>query len=466
MIEKIINPKQNKIAYKINDCELSYDELMQKAKEYGNLLKKQGTSPIILYGHKDIDMFISIFACIYSGRAYVPIDLCTPIERINKIINSTKSSLMLTKEEINIKNIEVLNLEELKLYQNYLIKNIDNEVAYVIFTSGSTGEPKGVPITYENLINFIDWINSLTPLNKHKNINVLNQASFSFDLSVADIYYALSNGHTLVGLDKENQEDYNNIFKIIHDNNINLLVITPTFIKMCLLNQEFDFKNFPSLKTIYFCGEQLEVSTVIKIFERFPKLNIINAYGPTEATSAVSASIITKDMIENELLPCGDINNSATEITIDGDEIVLKGDSVFSGYLGSEIGGYYKENNINCFKTGDIGFIKNGQLYCKGRKDTQVKYKGYRIELLDIENNINKIKGVKQCVVVAKYKDEYNVKIIKAIVVLEKNYNSDFVETELKKLVPSYMIPKQIIEVDELPITYNGKIDRKKLISL
>ena len=219
MIEKIINPKQNKIAYKINDCELSYDELMQKAKEYGNLLKKQGTSPIILYGHKDIDMFISIFACIYSGRAYVPIDLCTPIERINKIINSTKSSLMLTKEEINIKNIEVLNLEELKLYQNYLIKNIDNEVAYVIFTSGSTGEPKGVPITYENLINFIDWINSLTPLNKHKNINVLNQASFSFDLSVADIYYALSNGHTLVGLDKENQEEEQSINDILSKNN-------------------------------------------------------------------------------------------------------------------------------------------------------------------------------------------------------------------------------------------------------
>ncbi len=467
MIEKIIKQNQkNKVAYKINDFELSYDELVEKAKHYGELLKKQGTSPIILYGHKEIDMFVSIFACIYSGRAYIPIDLCTPIERINKIISCTNCELIISNENINVDNIDIKSLNELEQYKEQSVNNIVNDIAYIIFTSGSTGAPKGVPIPYSNLINFIKWINTLKPLNEYENINVLNQASFSFDLSVADIYYTISNGHTLVALDKDNQEDYNNIFKIISENNINVLVITPTFIKLCMVNKEFNSINYPSIKTIYFCGEQLEVNTVKNLFEKFPDINVINAYGPTEATSAVSAINITKNMLDDELLPCGETNNFATEIEIVDDEIVLKGNSVFGGYLGEYVGGYYNENNINCFKTGDMGYIKNNYLYCKGRKDTQIKYKGYRIELTDIENNIYKINGVKQCAVVAKYQNEFIVKMIKAFVVLEEGYNVDYIKESLKKLIPLYMMPKQIIEMNSFPINCNGKIDRKQLIKL
>lgn len=467
MIEKIINQNHNnKIAYKINDFELSYDELIKKAKYYGELLKRQGTSPIILYGHKDIDMFVSIFACIHSGRAYIPIDLCTPIDRINKIISCTNCKLIISNENLSFNNIDIKKLNQLKQYKEQPINNIINDIAYIIFTSGSTGDPKGVPISYSNLLNFIKWINSLKPLNEYKNINVLNQASFSFDLSVADIYYAISNGHTLVAIDKDSQEDYNNIFKIISKNNINVLVITPTFIKLCMVNRDFNSINYQSIKSIYFCGEQLEVNTVKSLFERFPDINVINAYGPTEATSAVSAINITKEMLDDELLPCGDINNFATEVEIVDDEIILKGNSVFSGYLGEYVGGYYNENNINCFKTGDIGFINDNYLYCKGRKDSQIKYKGYRIELTDIENNIYKINGVKQCVVVAKYQNEFTVKMIKAFVVLDEGCNVDYIKDNLKKMIPLYMMPKQIIEMTSLPINCNGKIDRKKLSEL
>ena len=467
MIEKIINQNQkNKIAYRINDIDLSYEELIEKAKYYGELLKKQGTSPIILYGHKDIDMFVSIFACIHSGRAYIPIDLCTPIERVNKIINYTDCQLILSKEELNIENIDIKKLKDLEQYKEQAINDINNDIAYIIFTSGSTGNPKGVPISYSNLLNFIKWISNLKPLNEYKNINVLNQASFSFDLSVADIYYAISNGHTLIALDKDNQEEYNNIFKIISKNNVQMLVITPTFIKLCMVNNNFNSINYPLIKTIYFCGEQLEVSTIKKLYERFPNINVINAYGPTEATSAVAAINITKEMLNDEILPCGDARNFATEINIIDDEIVLKGGSVFRGYLGNQQGGYYIENNTDCFKTGDIGFIKNNYLYCKGRKDFQVKYKGYRIELTDIETNIYKIDGVKQCAVIAKYQNEYTVKMIKAFVVLEKEYTIEHIKENLKNLIPLYMIPKQIIEIESLPINCNGKIDRKKLKEL
>ena len=297
-----------------------------------------------------------------------------------------------------------------------------------------------------------------------KNINILNQASFSFDLSVADLFYSLCNGHTLLDLNNDISEDYNEIFNLMKE--IDVAVMTPTFMKLCLLNKDFNENNYPNFKCVYFCGEQLEVKTVKKIFEVFPNLKIINAYGPTEATSAVSGIIITKEMTNTmNILPVGEIDNFATDIEIIDDEIVLKGSSVFNGYLGNLIGGYYKENNINCYKTGDLGYIKDGKLFCKGRKDSQVKYKGYRIELNEIEYNINLIKGVKECAVVAKH-DENIVKTIKAFVVVENNIDSNYIRNELIKYIPEYMIPKTIKIIDKLPINSNGKIDRKALSEL
>lgn len=466
MLNSLINNDHNEIVYKVNDEKLSYDELIKKATKYGELLKRQGNSPVIIYGSKTINTFIAIFSCLYAKRAYVPIDSSVPIKRVKQIIKLTETTLILTDNHLPLENITQLSLQELVMYKNDIIKNNYNDIAYIIFTSGSTGIPKGVPISYNNLFNFINWINSIEPLNKYQGINVLNQASFSFDLSVADIYYTISNGHTLIGLTKENQLDYEEMFKIMVVNEINVLVITPTFIKLCLVNQEFDAKHFPSIKAMYFCGEQLDVNTVKKISMRFPEVSVINAYGPTEATSAVSAILINKNMLDDEILPCGNMKNLATELILKNGEIILKGNSVFSGYLGSCTGGYYQENGNNCFKTGDLGYVKNDMLYCKGRLDNQVKYKGYRIELNDIENNIYKIKGIKQCAVVAKYDDNMLVKMIKAFIVLDEGYNCDYVKVELEKLLPKYMIPKQFINMIFLPVNNNGKIDRKKLMSL
>lgn len=185
------------------------------------------------------------------------------------------------------------------------------------------------------------------------------------------------------------------------------------------------------------------------------------------ATSAVSAILITKEMLnEKRLLPVGEVTTFATEINIINEEIVLKGNSVFNGYLGNYIGGYYKENNTNCYNTGDIGYIENGKLYCKGRIDGQIKYKGYRIELNDIEYNLNLINGIKESAVVAKYNEDNIVKTIKAFIVTENEMDVNYIKKELKKYLPSYMIPKTIKVIDKLPINQNGKIDRKALKEL
>ena len=243
--------------------------------------------------------------------------------------------------------------------------------------------------------------------------------------------------------------------------------MTPTFIKMLLIDNNFNEINYPDIKYMFFCGECLEVETAKKIKERFKKIKVINAYGPTEATCFISLTEITNEMLSENYLPVGKIKTSAVKIEIDNNEIILKGKSVFNGYLDLNSNDYYKEKNTNCYKTKDIGLINNNYLYCKGRLDNQIKYQGYRIELEDIENNLLKIKGIKEAVAVAKYKDNTNiVKLIKAFIVLDNNITEHEIKKELSKLIPNYMIPKTIVIIDKIPTNNNGKYDRKKLSTL
>lgn len=466
-IKKIVEQYPNRVAYKVGEEKITYNELWSSAYYYAELLKRQDESPVIIYGNKELYVIISILACIIAKRTYVPVGIYTPFLRIKKIINITKSTLIITDRKLCIEDIECCELKQLERYKDLPIKECNSDIVYIIFTSGSTGEPKGVPISETNLKNFIDWISSIKPLNEYKNAVVLNQASFSFDLSVADLYYSICNGHTLIAYDSDLQENYDKFFEMFSSEKINITVMTPTFMKLCLINSEFNVNNFPDFRCVYFCGELLENRTVKDLFRKFPDLKIINAYGPTEATSAISGVIITKEIAEEEdILPVGDMLHLATKVEIIDDEIVLKGDSVFGGYLGNYSGGYYRENNINCYKTGDVGYIDNGKLYCKGRKDSQIKYKGYRIELSDIEFNINQIPKVKESVVVAKYKENKIVKTIKAFVMADCDIDTDYIRNELAKKIPAYMIPKTIKIMDRFPVNQNGKTDRKAMTEL
>ena len=450
-IKELGEKYKNNIAYTAGGKSFTYCELFEKAKEISSEILKEKAASAIIFGSRNFETMAAIIACVLSKTAYIPVDMNLPESRKEKIVKNSGASLIIdcSEEKISFKKIK----EE----------NCENENAYVIFTSGSTGEPKGVPVSYENLDNFIEWITKLSPLNEFEHVVVLNHASFSFDLSTAAIYYSLFGGHNLVQV--ENTADFEKMFSEIKENKVNVIVATPTFLRLCLLNKDFSEENYPFIKCIYFCGEMLQKSLVKEIFKRFPKMKIINAYGPTEAASAVSAIEITEEILEKEeLLPVGKISSAATEITVENGEIVLKGKSVSKGYLSGETGGFYKENEKNCFKTGDMGFIENGKLYCKGRFDSQIKYKGYRIELSEIEANISSVPGTENCAVIVKRNPEGEVRLIKAFV--SGNVSEEEIRKKLSENLPEYMIPKSIKKLAFIPFNKNGKIDRKELEKL
>lgn len=434
-------------AYEADGVSITYKELWGRAQAEAERLARGGDAPVVIYGAKSPEMIISMLACLIAGRAYVPIDVSVPALRIGSIIELLGAFTLSAHEPFPLAELSPGEATELP-----------EETAYVMFTSGSTGEPKGVPVSAENLAAFIEWITAFKPLSEYDGVRVLNQANFNFDLSVADIYYSLCSGHTLTACTGGLRE----LLELARKANVT--VTTPSFMKYCLLDPEFCGASCPELRCMYFCGETLEVQTAAKIFDRFPEIRIINAYGPTEATSAVTAAEITRDMLSGDSLPIGETANPTADITVEDGEIVLRGRSVFGGYLNVKSNRCFCENGVNGYRTGDLGSVRSGRLYFGGRTDGQIKYKGYRIELADIERNISALEGVDGCVAVAKYDGCGRVKLIKAFA--SGDASPEAIAARLTERLPEYMIPKQIAVLDSLPLNQNGKIDRRALAEL
>ena len=474
----------DRTACRIGGESITYRELWQQASETAGLLRRQGTSPVILHGDHGVWEITAVLACLLSKRAYVPVGSAVPEKRYAEAVRMAGATLVISQREEGTHDsaieAEVLTLPELAGFRDNIELNSDNETAYIIFTSGSTGTPKGVPVSYANLDNFARWIGSFGPLAEYRELNVLNQAALGFDLSVADLYYALCNGHTwtaipggpaaagdmAAGTSAADSSQAGTMTGVFANGNIHLAVLTPSALKLCLIEETFTEGNLPELKAIFCCGERLEKKPVRKLFARFPDISLINAYGPTEATCAVCAVQITSEMTEAEgELPVGAIASAATDITVSEDEIVLSGPSVFNGYLDGRDGGHFIENGVNGYRTGDGGYICDGLLYYTGRNDSQVKYKGYRIELDGIECAINRIAGVAECAVIAKRNPDGIVKTIQAFAVPEKGSSCtpESIRRELSEMLPAYMIPKTVMVTESLPRNANGKTDRKAL---
>ena len=495
---------ENRIAVQSGTELLTYAQL----EDYSNRLAiwmsshyKDSKTPVIVYGHKNPYMIVCFLACVKSGRAYCPQDISIPDSRVAETIESVNPDMVLIVEgDLEVQTgvaDQTLRLDQIKyiieaetgIYDSSL-QVTPEDVYYIIFTSGSTGKPKGVQITTDCLNHYLDWSVKLGSTMKEKaGQHFMNQAPFSFDLSVMDLYTSLACGGTLYTMDKAMQGDYAAMFDFFEASDLHIWVSTPSFADMCLSDKKFSTKLLPNLQMFLFCGEVLTTSTAKNLMERFPGAKVINTYGPTESTVAVSDVEITTELLDEivakgKSLPVGhekpgtwiEIWNEKQECCQEGEqgEIVIIGDTVSIGYYQRD--DLTEKSFLKCnrdgqewraYKTGDAGYLIDGQLYYNGRIDLQVKLHGYRIEIEDIENNMVRLPEIHHAVVVPNIK-EGKVKSLTAFVTGDISERtplefSRHVKEALKEFLPTYMIPKKIKYMETIPMNNHGKADRKYL---
>lgn len=472
--------KENKnIAYAENNIRYSYNELYRFVSNIYNFLLLNNTEkkPVIVYGNKQIYMKATFLACSYAGMTYVPIDISMPEERVRLIINQVKPYCIIGDfKSKDYKNISSRKIEDIMKKKNY--DNIEKiymkpeDIYYIIFTSGSTGIPKGVKVTYKNLDSCVKWLKSITKIQKGV---VLNQAIFSFDLSVADLYLSLISGSAHYILEDITTFNFGTIFKELKESNATLAVMTPSFADLLLTDKSFNKELLPKLNTIIFCGEKLFNITVEKLYERFDNIKIINSYGPTECTFAVTSIELTKESVNESNIPVGRVKEDTDIFIVDNEknileeneigEILIVGNSVAEGYLEeTEKNPFITYKGQMAYLTGDLGYIKNKILYCTGRMDNQIKFKGYRIELSDIEKNLYDLNYIDKAKVITKSSNKNTVIKLVAFVKLKNGINKNIAEIkrDIVKKLPDYMIPNIKI-LEEFPLNNNGKIDINKL---
>ena len=468
-ILKILKEKSSDKAYTVNNESYSYKQLYKfVCNIYHFLLKKNKEKrPVVVYGHKEMYMKATFVACSLAGITYVPI----PNQRAEQIIKQVNPLLSIGKNVSKEKIYEIMNKENYDEINDIFLK--PNDIYYIIFTSGSTGVPKGVKVTYKNLDSCINWLKDITKINKGV---IINQANFSFDLSVADLYLSLVSKSEHFIISNDNILDFNKIFKQLNKSNANLMIATPSFVDLLLLDKSFGKDLMPNLHTILFCGEKLLKSTINKLYSRFNDIKIINSYGPTECTFAVTSHNINHYINNDEDIPVGVPKQDVSIYIIDENknliedgkigEILITGESVADGYLGNiQNNSFIQYNGIKAYMTGDLGYIKNNILYYKARKDKQIKFKGYRIELADIEKNLQKLNYIDKAIAITKKNKDNKVLNIIAFVTLKENiYKSELqIKCDLKKKIPEYMCPKIKI-INSFPLNKNGKCDEKKLL--
>ena len=454
-------------------------------------------SPVVVFGGQEYEMLATFVALTKSGHAYIPIDSHSALERVAAIVEVAEPSLIIAINDFPLADVAapIFSAEQVQAafregapYElSHPVQGDDNY--YIIFTSGTTGKPKGVQISHNNLLSFTNWMITDKEFATPARPQMLAQPPYSFDLSV--MYWAptLALGGTLFALPSAVTQDFKQLFETILSLPIAILTSTPSFADMALLSDDFNSQKLPQLTHFYFDGEELTVKTAQKLRDRFPQARIINAYGPTEATVALSAVAVTDEMLQNcKRLPIGYTKADSPTFVIDEEgqkvpngqqgEIIVCGPAVSKGYLNNPektAEAFFEFEGLPAYHTGDVGSMTDeGLLLYGGRMDFQIKFNGFRIELEDVSQNLNKSKYVESAVAVPRYNKDHKVQNLLAYVILKDGVAEQFereiditkaIKEDLQDIMMSYMMPSKFLYRETLPLTPNGKIDIKGLIS-
>jgi amino acid adenylation domain-containing protein/thioester reductase-like protein len=482
LFEKQVERTPNKIAITFEENELTYKQLNEKSNQLANYMIKnfniQKQDKVAIFVKKSFESVIAIIATIKAGAIFVPIDIEYPNERIDYILQDSGAKIVLTLEEFERKikdkcttlNIDLKN----DIYKSKAIKNPKNklmpkDLIYIMYTSGSTGKPKGVMVEHRNVVRLVRNTNYI---DFSKCERILQTGSIVFDACTFEIWGALLNGLSLYIIKKKELLDCNIFEQYLIKNQIDTLWLTAPLFNQLSEENPYMFKKIKYLLT---GGDVLSVRHINMVMEANPNINIINGYGPTENTTfsccfridkKYKTSIPIGKAIANSTAYVVSKNQKIQPIGIPG-ELWVGGDGVSKGYLNREdltnekfIPNPFGDGII--YKTGDlVKLLPSGNIEFIGRLDKQVKIRGFRVELSEIDNVIKQYPNITK--LFTEVKEINGNKTLVTYITSDRKINIQDIILYLQERLPYYMIPQYIMQLDQLPLTINGKVDKAKL---
>ncbi|HEY0462313.1 MAG TPA: amino acid adenylation domain-containing protein [Pyrinomonadaceae bacterium] len=468
---------------------LTYRQLDQRANRIAVLLQSNGVGAGSIVGiclPRSLEMVIGLFAILKAGAAYMPFEPDYPEARVAYMLDDAKVNYVLTVSEclpaLSAHEVNVIALDEIEFEpgeEDDVAPPVDlkpDNLAYVLFTSGSTGQPKGVMVSHGAIHNRLQWMQA--EYNLQTNDRVMQKTPFTFDVSVWEFFWTLSEGACLVVAEPDRHKESAYLVELIKKQQVTCMHFVPSMLQLFLHE---NLAGCDSLNRIICSGEALTVEQCRRL-QALPSVSAHNLYGPTEAAVDVTywdcaewrdqyLSVPIGRPIANTQIYILNEKFQPAPIGVAG-ELYIGGHNLAEGYLNKpELTERQFVKNpfaagTRLYKTGDFArFRSDGNIEYLGRIDSQVKLRGLRIELGEIESLLSLYPGIAEAVVVIRQFDKYDERLV-AYVELENPedaLDTGAVSAFLGKNLPNYMVPANIMTIAQLPLTPNGKLDRKRL---
>jgi len=486
LIEAQTERTPDAVAVVFEDSRLTYRELNARANTLAHELRSSGVGPETLVAvcmDRSLEMVVGLLGILKAGGAYVPLDPNYPQERLSFMLEDANAPVVLTQSHLKSRLLS-RNSTRVICLDEFGGTNVGNpcsdagpgNLAYVIYTSGSTGEPKGAMNTHRGICNRLLWMQDAYGLTHQDRI--LQKTPFTFDVSVWEFFWPLMFGAQLVVARPGGHMDSAYLTSVIREQGITTLHFVPPMLSVFLADRDAGKCN--SLKRVICSGEALPAGVQRRFFEVLPHTELHNLYGPTEAAVDVTAWAC-KPGDSDSTVPIGrPVANTQIYILDEAmqpvpagaeGELHIGGVQVARGYLGRPeltaqkfVADPFSSNpKARLYKTGDLArFREDGNILFLGRIDHQVKLRGFRIELGEIESALAKHTAVRQCAVIAR-EDRLGDKRLVAYIVRSGETTDTALSDYLKGRLPEYMVPAAFVFMKALPVTANGKLDRKAL---
>ncbi|AEI41578.1 non-ribosomal peptide synthetase [Paenibacillus mucilaginosus] len=486
LIEEQAGRTPERTAVHFGGQSLTYRELNAKANQLARVLRSEGVGPDTVVGlmvPRSLEMLVGILGILKAGGAYLPLDPSHPKDRIGYMLEDAQVRLLLTSGGLEGLAGELrfggalLDVMSEELYQGDDTSlepvNSSRDLAYVLYTSGSTGNPKGVMVEHRQVSNFITAIVEATELTRSDSILCLT--TISFDIFGLETLVPLAHGMQVIVGSEEEGSDGTKLATLIRRFGIEAMQSTPSRLKLLLEHAAFR-EALGGMQRILIGGEELPAALWERL-QAYDRLAVYNVYGPTETTiwSTVkrmetgAARLTIGKPIGNTQIYMVDAQDQLTPVGVPG-HMCIAGDGVTRGYLGRpELTAEKFVDNpfvpgTRMYKTGDLArWLPSGEIEFLGRMDNQVKIRGYRIELGEIEHRLAGHAAVKEAVVTARTDESGQPYLCAYFVGLSGPVEKGELKGHLKAGLPEYMIPAYFVQLEEIPLTSNGKVNRKAL---